>query len=531
MNFQTASLQLSPQQAAQHLLNRRRARTDSIAYAGYIDVPLRPPSNDPDAELFAPAETNLFDHHRVLLQALDDISRINDGRLMVFMPRGSAKSTYGSIVWPSKYLGENPNRKLILASYGEELPKQHGRRVRSICRQPRFQRIFGCELARDSTAADHFRLTNGSEYYATGMEAAVVGHRAHGILMDDPVKSAKEAHSEVVRNTTHESYLYNLRPCLIPGGFVVLIMTRWDEDDIAGRILPENWNGDSGDILCRDGKVWRVLCLQARCETHTDPLGRAVGEYLCPEWFPESHWDEFKLVPQQWASMCQQLPRPPEGAFFLEKYLLVEGKPAAMPYKICLVYAVIDSATKTGKEHDGTAVGYFAVCTTGITHPLHVLDWDYQQIQGATLEQWLPSVFERLEELCVLTAARMGSAGVFIEDKASGMVLLQQAANHNERVQQRGDGMIWDAKPIDSKLTALGKKERAGNASPYVSAGEVKVTQEAYDKVVTFKGSTKNHFMSQVLRFSMDSKDDSPDDCLDVFTYGCAIGLGGRGGF
>ena len=95
----------------------------------------------------------------------------------------------------------------------------------------------------------------------------------------------------------------------------------------------------------------------------------------------------------------------------------------------------------------------------------------------------------------------------------------------------KGEGAYWDAKAIDSKLTSMGKDLRAQNASPYVSAGDVKFTQEAFDKVVTYKGSTKNHLWSQVLSFELGSGDKQPKDCLDTFTYGCAIGIGGRGGF
>jgi len=438
---------------------------------------------------------------------------------MVFMPRGSAKSTYSSVVWPSKRLGERPGTKIILASYGDELPKQHGRRTRSIIRQPRYQQIFKCGLTTESTAADNFTLTNGSAYYATGMGAAVVGHRAHGIVIDDPVKNRQDAKSQTMRDSTWESYLYDLRPCLIPGGFIVLVMTRWDIDDVAGRILPEDWNGESGVFDGRDGMKWRVLCLQARCETHTDPLGRQIGEYLCPEWFPVSQWAEYERVRSMWTSMCQQVPRPAEGTFFRIESLLHEGKPVPVPTRVKTVFAVIDSATKTGNEHDGTGVVYCAF-NPGLGFPLVILGWDYVQIEGGVLEYWLPGVFERLEQYAVQCQAIYGSSGAMIEDKASGMVLLQRAKTHG-----------WPASPIDSKLTAMGKKERALNAEPHVSAGDVKLTQEAYEHVVTFKGSTKNHFLAQVLNFAMDSKDTAADDLSDCFTYSIAMSLGNPEGF
>ena len=519
-NFRTPTLQLSPSEAAQHLLNRRRARVSAVDYAAYIDVPDRPLSDDPDTELFAPIETNLRQHDKILLTALEETSQTPGGRLMVFMPRGSAKSTYSSIVYPSKYLGSGQSKKLILASYGDDLPKKHGRKTRSIIRQNRYRQLFDAELSTESQAADYFVLSNGSEYLATGMGAAVVGHRAHGIIIDDPVKNIADARSETKRNSTWDSYNYDLLPCLIPGGWVVLVMTRWDEDDIAGRILPEDWKGDSGVFKGRDGSDWRVLCLQARCATHTDPLGRNLGEYLAPEWFPRSHWLKFEADKMLWASMCQQIPRPLEGSYFTESSLLVDGQPIAVPHRADFVFAIIDSAMKSGLQHDGTAVTFFARSFHGQSVPLVVLDWDTKQIDAALLIEWLPWVYERLEELARECDCIYGVRGVWIEDKQSGTVLLQQAINAG-----------LPAEPIDTKLTAMGKSERAFDASPYVTAGDVKITEYAYQKTVEYKGSRKNHFLSQVCGFSMDSKDKDPKDLLDTFTYGVILSLGNAEGF
>ena len=136
------------------------------------------------------------------------------------------------------------------------------------------------------------------------------------------------------------------------------------------------------------------------------------------------------------------------------------------------------------------------------------------------LETWLPTVFARLEEIAKELQARMGSSGAWIEDKASGMVLLQQAAH-------RG----WPARPIESKLTSMGKSERAINVSGYVHAGRVKMSETAYNRTVTYKGTTKNHLLSQILNFRAGTKDMGQDDLLDCFSYGIALGVGGREGF
>ena len=139
-------------------------------------------------------------------------------------------------------------------------------------------------------------------------------------------------------------------------------------------------------------------------------------------------------------------------AFFSRDKLLVDGQAVAVPHRVDAVFAVIDTATKTGKEHDGTAVVYCAIHEhSGVAWPLTVLDWDLAQIEGDLLEIWLPTVFQNLESFAKRHNARMGSIGTWIEDKSSGMVLIQHATRHE-----------WPAQAIDSKLTS-GRERRAGD--------------------------------------------------------------------
>jgi hypothetical protein len=208
-------------------------------------------------------------------------------------------------------------------------------------------------------------------------------------------------------------------------------------------------------------------------------------------------------------------------AFFSREKLLLNAQPVPYP-KICDgVFAVIDTASKTGTDNDATAVTYFAVNRFPGSLPLIILDWDIAQIEGAILETWLPSVSARLEELSIACRARYGAVGAFIEDKNSGTILLQQA-------QRRG----MRAHAIDSKLTAMGKDERAINVSGYVHRGEVKYSDCAFNKVTTYKQKTRNHLVDQVEHFRVgDKKSDREDDALDTFCYGIAIALGNNEGF
>lgn len=207
-------------------------------------------------------------------------------------------------------------------------------------------------------------------------------------------------------------------------------------------------------------------------------------------------------------------------AFFSREKLLVENQPLPLPARCDAVFAVIDTASKTGTDNDATAVTFFAVDHIGRT-PLLILDWDVTQIEGAMLETWLPQVFARLEELARLCRARRGSIGVFIEDKNSGTILLQQALRRQ-----------MPAHAIDSKLTAMGKDERAISVSGYVHRELVKYTEPAFEKTVIYKRHSRNHLLDQVESFRIgDRESDREDDLLDTFCYGIALALGNSDGF
>lgn len=206
------------------------------------------------------------------------------------------------------------------------------------------------------------------------------------------------------------------------------------------------------------------------------------------------------------------------AAFFGIDSMLDNGQPVAPTMYPDVVFAVVDTAIKDGHEHDGTAVTYFALSKYQ-GYRLVILDWDLVQVKGDLLENWMPNVYRRCEELATLYKARMGSIGAFIEDKQTGTILIQQA-------ERRG----LPGRAIDSLLTAMGKDARAISVSGYVHQGLVKISRNAFDKVVQFKGITRNHFIGQVCGYRIGIKD-QVDDLFDTFCYGISIALGDSSGY
>lgn len=209
--------------------------------------------------------------------------------------------------------------------------------------------------------------------------------------------------------------------------------------------------------------------------------------------------------------------------FFKQDWLLVDGKPAPLPKTCTQVFCVIDCAVKTGKEHDATACIWFAHDPLASTsYKTWILDWDTIQIEGASLEQWLPIVFKRGRELATQCRARGGFTTAYIEDASAGQVLLQQAKNHN-----------WPANPLPSKFVALGKDVRAYDISGYVYQGLVKITEHAFLKTSVLKGIDRNHLLHQIGTFRIGDKDAAKraDDLLDCFTGGVMLACGSVEGY
>lgn len=365
---------LSPQEAARELLRRRLARKSLIGFSNSIDIPGAPVSDDPEEWMFSPIETTVAKHHEIIMTTLDEIVEGTVKRAMFFLPPGSAKSTYASVVFPAYYLGKIAKSKIIATSYGSDLAKRMGRKARQIIRCKAYAPIFGATLSMETSAADEWALSNGSEYQAGGILSGITGARAHGILIDDPIRGRSDADSETIRNRTWTAYQDDLLTRLIPGGWQVIIQTRWHEDDLAGRILPKEWSGESGDIVCRDGETWRVVCIQAQCERADDPVGRKIGEYLWPGWFSEKHFAQFKRVPRTWNALYQQVPATEEGDFFkTDCAQWYESQP-----KHLRLYGASDFAVTTAADggEDFTEHGVFGLDPND---DLYILDWWFGQ--------------------------------------------------------------------------------------------------------------------------------------------------------
>ena len=251
-----------------------------------------------------------------------------------------------------------------------------------------------------------------------------------------------------------------------------------------------------------------LIPLQREGESDRDWITRRDEEFatIRSTYHPLSFRQEIEAEFVDWGSGV---------VFALDKLLDENGMPYTTLPILDVVYAVVDTAIKSGSENDGTAVTYFALQEIP-ERRVFVLDYDLVQFDGALLEHWLPGVFERCEEFTRIYRVRNGVSGVWIEDNGAGTILLQLG-------QSRG----WPTYAIDTKIVEKGKDERAMTVVNHHHAGRCKITQRANDKIVNFKNRARNHLKSQLASFRFGDKDarTRSDDLLDTYCYGLVVGL------
>jgi predicted phage terminase large subunit-like protein len=262
--------------------------------------------------------------HALIARALDAVVEGRLRRLMIFAPPQHGKSELVSVRLPARWLGKRPDDPVILTSYAASLAESKSRQARRIVEGTEYTRLLpGIDTRHDSRAVDHWEL-NGyrGSLLAAGVGGPITGHGAVLGIIDDPVQNAEDAASVALRDKSFEWYRTTFRTRVWEDGAMVLVMTRWHEDDLAGRLLLEQ------------AADWSVLRLPARAETQAerdagnerlglakgqpDPLGRQPGEPLCPRRFSREALEAIRrdVGSVAWAGQYQGLPISPEGNRF-----------------------------------------------------------------------------------------------------------------------------------------------------------------------------------------------------------------------
>lgn len=248
-------------------------------------------------------------HHRHLARVLEAVERGERRFIIITMPPRHGKSEMASVHFPPWYLGRHPNRRVILASYGASLAQMFSRRARAVVQSEQWP--FPYRTSGDLAQVERWDIErHKGGLIAAGIGGAITGQGADLFIVDDPVRNAKDALSATVRESTWEWFTSTAFTRLQPNGAMVVIGTRWHEDDLIGRILK---GGTS--------EKWELVNFPAIAE-RADILGRLPGQALWPEQYNLEALEEIheQIGTRAWTSLYQQRPAPAEGAVFLRPW-------------------------------------------------------------------------------------------------------------------------------------------------------------------------------------------------------------------
>jgi predicted phage terminase large subunit-like protein len=423
----------------------------------------------------------------------DKITQLVDGRLLkddgtpykrllITMPPRHGKSELTSKYTPAWFVNRNPKNRVILASYEANFAAEWGGKVRDLLQEANSIGLE-CHLNPTTKARDSWRTQAGGGMQTAGGQGAITGKGANLFIIDDPFKNDEEANSETIREKVWGMYQSTAFTRLEPGGCVILIQTRWHEDDLAGRVLR-----DQAD------EWFHLDCPAIAVEDRHDLTGRAPGEALWPERYSVDDLETIRLAVGSyvWNSLYQQNPfiegggilKPGEIQRFAERdgvYMVGNGAKYVSKSK-CWRFITIDTAGTAKNYSDYNVAAVFDVTPDreGLLVAL-----ERSKFESSEHLKWLRGLFDRYDPRFI-----------GIENKSFGTTLIQNALRAGLRVQ---------------KLSAdTDKVTRAYGASPFVETGRLQLP---------YASSWLAEFEHEMSAFPYGTHDDQ----VDAFSYGAVV--------
>ena len=390
-------------------------------------------------------------HLKPVCEALDKVERGEIDRLMIFMPPRHGKSQSTTETFPSYFIGKDPTRRVIEVSYGQSFAQKFGNSNRR--KLTEFgQRLFNVRLDNTNNSKTNWSIAGQpGGMISVGLGGAITGEGADLLLVDDVVKNRKEADSETMRNRVWDEWTSTLLTRLHPGGRIIVIMTRWHEDDLAGRILAQ---------AEENGEEWTIINLPCEAEEN-DPLGREPGEPLWPERFGKDWMEKKKKAvgSRDWDSLFQQHPRPKDLVKMLNPaWFEIVGDYPRNSNQV-RYWDLAATEVKPGKDPDWTAGGRVA---------------EYKGVFFIVDIRRTRSTPKGVEDLVKQTAEMDGTVVIIYMEQEPGSSGVN-TIDHYRRNVLRGYSFYGDKKTSN-------KIERAMPMSSAAEAGNVKLVRGPWNK-------------------------------------------------
>ncbi len=275
---------------------------------------------------------------RRLEKFIEAVERQESPRLILTMPPRHGKSTLVSDMFPSWVLGRHPEWEIISASYAVTLPLEFSRKIRDRLRDPMYTALFENTAIRDdNSGVEKWRTTVGGGFRAAGVGGGITGMGAHVLIVDDPLKDDQEAQSDTIRGNVKSWFNTAAYNRLAPGGGILIVQTRWHDDDLAGSCISQMKEQLDSGIPAEEIDMWEIINYPAIAtsdeylmpdgailrdllptETGGARLLRRQGEALHPARYdlPKLLRIKNRYAPHEWNALYQQDPVPDDGAFF-----------------------------------------------------------------------------------------------------------------------------------------------------------------------------------------------------------------------
>lgn len=332
--------------AAKRLIAIKKAKTSILEFTK-LTMPSPEDPDNTDLSRYSAAK-----HHEVICAALEEVEAGRIQRLIITMPPRHGKSELASRRFPAWFLGKDPYRHMIFATYNDEFASDFGRHVRDTMKSDVFKQAFPlCKLKAGSQASDRISTEEGGIAVFVGRGGSLTGRGADLLVIDDPIKDREEADSKTLRDKMWGWFTdVAMTRLMTAGARVVIIMTRWHEDDLVGRLIdPKN-----SYYVPEEAGNWKVLSLPA-IAVNDDPMGRKFGEPLWPERFDLDFLNQAKrLNPKGFSALYQGSPSPDDGDYFKREWLKFYT-PSELPRNL-RIYVASDHAVSTDQERDATCL-------------------------------------------------------------------------------------------------------------------------------------------------------------------------------
>lgn len=458
----------TPQEIAQaiKIVQRSNARDNYYSYVKYVHTDMGYRPNRLGEYICKKIDYAIKQREKMLAGEIPKHTQ----RLIFSVPPQHGKSMHITETLPSYFISKFQEESAIVASYGDDLASSFGKKNRDKIKQYG-KEIFNVELDSSSSGVKEFGLKNhrGSAKFA-GILSGITGKPANLMIIDDPIRNREQANSETIREKIWQEWKDTLRTRIHPCSIVIVILTRWHEDDIVGRLL----DTDHGKVM-----DWDYNNIPLLCDSIDDPLQRQLDEQVIPNRFSEEEIEEIKSNPDTYNSLYQGHPTAAEGNIIKTEWWKYYDE---LP--ICKYWVM--SVDATFKDTDGSDF-----VTVGIWGKLgknyYLVDLINQRLDFINTITAITTMENKHKDKKL--------HAVYIEDKANGSGIITV-------LRHRFDNVVA-INPKDSKVT------RVWAVTPIIQAGSVYLPK--------FHAITES-FVNQCSAFPRGAHDDMVDNMTQALS-------------